>query len=336
MTDPKNILGGTTPAVLPADTHPQLIVVIDTEEEFDWSAEPDPKSVGVTAIDEIGRVQDIFDEYRIKPCYVIDYPVAATAKSAAILRSIHDDGRCEIGAHLHPWVNPPIDEEINRHNTYPGNLAEELERKKLAALTQCIQEAFGLVPTTYKAGRYGLGPNSAKILEDLGFKIDLSVCPAFDYSGDGGPNYSSYSTRPFWFGSKQSMLALPLSGAFVGWGGALRRRLFHVAAKFRTLKVPAIFSRLGVVDRLMLSPEGFSAQEHKNLARHLLAGGDQVFTWSFHSSSVVPGMTTYTRSDAELRQFLDSFRYFFDFFFGDLGGEASSPAAIKKRLEQNR
>ena len=48
------------------DAHkPQLIVVIDTEEEFDWSAPADRNEISVTAMQHIDRVQTIFDEYGI-------------------------------------------------------------------------------------------------------------------------------------------------------------------------------------------------------------------------------------------------------------------------------
>src|SRR5690554_7374964 len=62
---------------LAKETPPQLLVVIDTEEEFDWKAEPDAFEDRVTAMDCIDRVQDIFNDYGIQPCYVIDYPIAS-------------------------------------------------------------------------------------------------------------------------------------------------------------------------------------------------------------------------------------------------------------------
>jgi len=290
----------------------------------------------VTAIDQIGRVQEIFDDYGIKPCYVVDYPVAATEKSAAMLRSIFDDGRCEIGAHLHPWVNPPIEEKISPFNTYPGNLSPELEEKKLATLTQALEGAFGQRPDIYKAGRYGVGPNSTQILERLGYSIDLSICPGFNYSGDGGPDFSRYGTQAFWFGRDFSMLALPLSGGFVGVASSFGRDLFEFGSRLRKLRVPGILSRLNIVDRLMLSPEGFTPSEHRRLVRALMSRGERLFTWSFHSSSVEPGMTAYTRDDQELGRFLDSFRYFFDFFLGEIGGVATTPTEVRLQLERGR
>src|SRR5690554_1880867 len=118
----------------PSEAPPQLVVVVDTEEEFDWTAEPDTAARQVTAMDYIGRAQDIFNDYGIRPCYVIDYPIASQTQGYRKLREFVDRGQCEICAHLHPWVNPPVREKLTRANTYPGNLPAPLEREKLMAL----------------------------------------------------------------------------------------------------------------------------------------------------------------------------------------------------------
>jgi hypothetical protein len=321
---------------LPYELPPQLIVVIDTEEEFDWSAEPNAQANQVSAMAHIDRVQSIFNEYGICPCYVIDYPVASQPHGYELLKQFASDGQCEIGAHLHPWVNPPQTEVVNRANSYPGNLPEDLERQKLKILQQTIADNFGVKPTAYKAGRYGFGPNTTGILQELGFNIDLSVCPPLDSRADGGPDYRRFNAHPFWFGadSGERILEIPCSGGFIGWANALAIPLYESALALKKFRAPGILSRLGAVDRLMLSPEGFSPAEHIKLTRALYKQGVRTFTWSFHSPSVVPGHTSYVQSEAQLRLFLNSFRQYFDFFFNELGGQASSPARIRTLMER--
>lgn len=326
------MLGKNPPIQLSSDTKPKLIVVIDTEEEFDWSAPADRSANAVTAMDYIYRVQDIFDRYGIIPCYVIDYPVTSQENGYRALKAIHADGRCEIGAHLHPWVNPPFDEEMEPRNTFPGNLSYDLELQKLSELKKTIEQVFGFQPTIYKAGRYGVGPNTAEILENLGFEIDLSLCPPVDYSSDHGPDFSQCHTQPFWFGSNKKLLEVPVTGAFVGWGGALMNPLYNLAMQYKKFKLPGIFSRLSLVDRLMLSPEGFSSKDHIKLTNFLYKQGVRTFTWSFHSPTVVPGHTSYVQSEAQLEQFLATFNTYFDYFFNELGGVASTPTQLRDHL----
>jgi hypothetical protein len=328
----KIVLGLHKPIKLPKENRPQLIVVIDTEEEFDWNAPADRKATGVTAMDYITRAQDIFDEYGIKPCYVVDYPVVSQEGGYRALKKIFDEGRCEIGAHLHPWVSPPFDEEMKPSNTFPGNLDPQTEKAKLELLTSQIEKVFGQRPTTYKAGRYGVGSNTTAILEELGFEIDLSLCPPVDYSAQAGPDFSNCHAEPFWFGREESLLEIPVTGAFVGWAGAMAKPIYNLAMMFKQFKLPGIFSRLSLVDRLMLSPEGFSSKDHIKLTQSLYDQGVRTFTWSFHSPSVVPGHTSYVRDEQELEEFLGTFRTFFDFFFNQLNGEATTPTELRSQL----
>ena len=315
-------------------SRPILIVVVDTEEDFDWGADPDRSERSVGSASYLNRVQDIFDEYGILPCYVVDYPIVEQPESADVLRDIHARGGCEIGAHLHPWVNPPYSEQLSRQNMYPGNLDAMIEREKLRHLKEKIEDVFGFSPVAYKAGRYGFGPATAATLEALGFRIDLSICPAFDHSGDGGPDFSRESAAPFWFGSDANLLAIPVTGAFVGWGRRASPTLYSLAKRLESLKVPGILSRLRLVDRLVLSPEGYSPKEHRAITKFLYAQGLRTFTWSFHSSSVEPGNTSYVRTKRDLDRFLDSFRRYFDFFLGEFNGEPSTPTNLYARLEK--
>jgi hypothetical protein len=281
----------------------------------------------------INRVQDIFDEYGITPCYVIDYPIASQQESYQALVNIHKDGRCEIGAHLHPWVTPPETEEMRPENTYPGNLDKSLEYEKLKNLTEVIQQHFGFQPVIYKAGRYGFGQNTEVILKELGYQIDLSFCPSVDHGHDGGPDYSQVHAQPFWFDDNKQLLEIPITGSFVGYAGKASRFLLDLAQSGKKLKMPGIFNRLGIVDRLVLSPEGYTPEEHIKISKFLYNKGVRTFTWSFHSPTVMPGTTSYVNDDKELKGFLDSFHRYFDYFFNTMKGVATTPTKLKSQLE---
>jgi hypothetical protein len=314
---------------------PILLVVVDTEEEFDWSADFDRRNTGVTHMRDIGKLQSLFDEFGIKPVYVIDYPIASQRESSAALKRIRDDDRCEIGAHLHPWVTPPFEEDVNRQNSYPGNLPRELERKKLAELVRTIEANVGVRPRSYKAGRYGFGANTAAILSELGFEIDLSPCPPFDLGEDGGPDYSAFTTDPHWLDGSRRLLSIPTSGAYVGFVKTGAHGLYRWAtrAALRPLRLPGILARIGALERLHLSPEGYAFEDNRRLTRALHHEGLRTFTFSLHSPSVKPGCTPYVRSESDLVQFLDSCRRYFDFFLHELGGVSMTALELKRHLE---
>lgn len=313
---------------------PKLIVVIDTEEEFDWSRGFARNHTSVKAMRWISRVQDIFDAYRITPVYMVDYAVASQRDGYRPLQEIYADGRCVIGAHVHPWVNPPFEETVSVYNSFPGNLPPELERGKIRVLGQTIAEHFGGHPILYKAGRYGVGPHTADILEEQGYEVDLSVCPFMDYSAEGGPDFTCHSAWPYWFGAQRRLLEVPLTTGFTGlfrrWGFTLH----HIASRavFARVHAAGILARLGGVNRVWLSPEGYTLKENIELLRALYSDGLRVFSFAFHSPSVEPGHTPYVRSQRDLVRFLSHTRELCDFFIDELGGQPTTPLQLKKQL----
>jgi len=87
---------------------PALLVAIDTESDNQWDREArrNPTFVNTRALE---RLHDFFAQHRVRPTYVVTYPVARDAESAAALRRIVARGDAEIGAHHHAWETPPCE-----------------------------------------------------------------------------------------------------------------------------------------------------------------------------------------------------------------------------------
>lgn len=315
---------------------PILVAVVDTEEEFDWNAPFDSSATSVAAMQRIEVGQQAFDEYDVRPCYVVDFPVASSREASAPLCRFLEQGRATVGAHLHPWVSPPIEEDICRRNSFAGNLPRPLESAKLERLSEQLAASFGHRPLVYKAGRYGFGPRTQGILEELGFEVDLSFSPPYDYSAEGGPDYSSMSCRPFWFGADGDLLGIPCCGAYVGIWKVRRHALYTLAKRepLERLRIAGVLSRLGLLERLLLSPEGHTLEEMRRLTRSLLSRGFRVFALSFHSPSLQPGCTPYVRTSEDLRRFLGRLRGYLEFFLRELGGVSMTPLELKEWLSR--
>jgi hypothetical protein len=324
-------------AALPAAalTRPVLLVVVDTEEQFDWSAPFDRRATGVSHMRAIERFQALCDERGVRPVYVVDHPIATQEESAGPLRAILARGGCEIGAHLHPWVSPPFEEEVSAWNSYPGNLPRALEREKLARLTRAIEDGLGVRPRCYKAGRYGFGPDTAAILAELGYEVDLSAAPPFDFRADGGPDWSAAPLGPWWIEAPARILAVPNSGAFVGWAGPAAPALHRTAQRpfWSALRLGGVLARLGAVERLFLSPEGYSGRDMQRLVRALAARGVRVFTCSLHSPSVEPGHTPYVRSEEDLHSLLAACRSTFRLLQEELGAVSMTASELRRHVE---
>jgi len=313
---------------------PRLFVVVDTEEEFDWSAPFSRDSVGVTAIQEVGRLQDVLGSRGLKPTYVIDYPVATTSSSAQTLAAFARRGECHIGAHLHPWVTPPFVEEVGPRNSYGFNLGAEVEREKISRLKDAIVEHVGVKPRSFKAGRYGFGRTTAETLEALDFDIDLSVNPHMDFTSDEGPSFEGFEPRAGLFGARRRLMELPCTTGFIGAARSIGPALHRAASApaLTPLRAVGILARTGVLNKVMLSPEGNTLQEMQALTDSLYRDGVRTFAMTFHSPSLKPGCTRYVRTTEERDAFLKTIDRYCDYFMARLGGVGTTPADLFDEL----
>lgn len=314
---------------------PQLAVVVDTEEEFDWAGAFSRENVATRSIPAQALAHEIYDPLGVVPTYVVDYPVATDAASVAFLGALRASGRAEIGAHLHGWVTPPHEEALTRRNSYQCNLPPDLERAKIECLTAAIAGAFGARPTVFKAGRYGFGPHTAAVLRDLGYTVDCSFVPFASFAADGGPTFHGVSDRPFWLDAGRTLLEVPLTSGFFGraaGAGEKVQALFDDPRAGR-LRLPGILSRAGLVTRSRLTPEGVPAEEQCRLLAALAKRGRRMFTLTYHSPSLAPGNTPYVRSGEDLARFLDSIATVLRFFREEIGGEFTTLSRYRTELD---
>src|SRR5262249_19057340 len=154
-----------------------------------------------------------------------------------------------------------------------------------------IRNSFGVSPIAYKAGRYGVGEETADLLESFGYQIDLSILPARDLSAQHGPDFRLAPNRPYWFGAGNSLLAVPMT---VGFAGALARvggKIYPLVSGKRslTLHVPGVLAQMGLLERITLTPEGITLDEMKRLVLSQVKMGHRIFTLTYHSSSLLAG-----------------------------------------------
>ncbi|MEQ1510243.1 MAG: polysaccharide deacetylase family protein [Sphingopyxis sp.] len=302
-------------------------VSIDTEEEFDWSGNLSRDGHGVATAAALASGQHYFEQAHVVPAYYVDRPIIDSDVAIKALGPALAGGAAEIGVHLHPWVSPPFIETINRHNSYAGNLDRGIEREKIYLMQERIVERLGVKPIAYRAGRYGIGPNSYDILTELGFRIDSSYRPLFDYRHDGGPDFRRSSPHPHWTSPSRSLIELPLSSHFLGWGGRLKPILFN-RVRGRAL-LSGIAARTGVVERVPLTPEGTPPDRACAMIDHGLEQGVRLFSMSFHSPSLAPGYTPYVRDTSELA----SFYRWFDTIFAHCVRRGIANASLAQIVE---
>jgi hypothetical protein len=313
---------------LPDSFGQRFMLFCDTEEEFDWSKPQSRDNRSTTHMKSMPEADRRLRDLGAHTIYLVDHPIATDPASIDFLAPLWAGGDCGIGTQLHPWVNPPFEEEVNRTNSFAGNLPEPLERAKLANLTETIEQAFGRRPIMYRAGRYGVGPNSAAILRDLGYRIDVSVRAMFDYSDEKGPDFSGVKPVPYRIGD--GMVEVPLSSAYLGPLRGLGPKLFP-----RTGRVPIVrggLARTGLLNRVSLTPEGFPLAEALPAVEQLLDEGHQIISISYHSPSIEPGHTPFVRTKADL----DLFYRWWEGVLGLLARRGVKAATIEDVVEASQ
>lgn len=308
-------------------TAPRLAIVVHTEEEFDWDAPFDRAANAVTHVAALEAFQQRASARGYRPHYSCGYPIVADAQARAFFAPLFESGAATLGTHLHPWVCPPYDEDVTNYHSFPGNLPAALEAAKIRTLTDALEDAFHSRPTAYLAGRYGYGPNTTSILQELGYKVDFSIAPGWDYRRYDGPNWRDHSAQACFNADAPGLLHVPHSGGHVGFlcSAGLRSIQFGEDGAAAALRLPGVFARIGAIRQARLTIEGMDLATLKRLARALHAAGVRLFTLSFHSPTADVGHTPYAPTRAARDGVFDVLDAFLEFFTQELGGQNASP-----------
>ncbi len=279
---------------------PRFLVSIDTEEEFNWGHPFSREQRGVSHFLHVDRFQNLCNAHQVMPVYLIDHPIASDPYASEKLAKYAAGGEASIGMHLHPWVTPPFLEEVSTTNSYGCNLEPDLERAKLTSLHAIILANTGVNVDIYRAGRYGIGPNTPAILKDLGIRIDTSVRTGFDYSADTGPNHTMEPVQAHWL-ERGELLEIPVTTVFGGHLRGIGQSLFSNV--FNSAAARSILSRTSLLERIALTPEGIGVDKAMQGIDLALEQGVGILNLSFHSPSLAPGFTPYVRNERDLERF---------------------------------
>ena len=301
-----------------------LLITIDVESDMPrWVVEPETT---VRNLQGIPRFQAMCDRLGVKPTYLVTYPVA-TGPEGEIFEPILTEDRCEIGTHLHPWTSPPFSPEEDRlQATHPSRHSDSVHAAKLAALTEAIESRYGVRPTSYRAGRFGLNGAGMQALERLGYTVDTSATPFTNWVEEGGVDWRDAPEVPYfpdrqqpWRRGSSPILEVPVS---IGW-----RRPMPEAVGRAVVKAPRRMRLIGLLDNpvvplnklIWFYPSRNTLEEMKRFAEVQVARGVPFLNVFFHSSEIWPGTSIYTRDEAALDTYLKTLEEFFRFAIEQLG-----------------
>lgn len=274
-----------------------FILSVDTEEEWDWSGPFPEKDFSVKNVYEIPAFQLFCQELGIKPTYLVDYAIANDPKGAEILKNIHHE-HCEIGAHLHPWANPPFYGETSEYSSHVINLPLEQVEAKLTELTRVITENIGCQPKSFRTGRWGINGDVLKLIHASGIETDSSIYPLYHHqyfscesapSQQYWPDFSDTNKNS----SQRDIFEIPVTCGFNRSNYRLAQKLHKIleSAPFTWLRANSVLWHSLLLRKLYLSPELCSANDMNRLINTALKRQENVFHMYLHSSSLIDNTT---------------------------------------------
>jgi len=287
----------------------RLLLTLDVERDYDpsWGT---PTTLTFRSIQEAipQRLAPLCRETGMRPTYFVSPEALCDRASVAVLAEQSD---CELAAHLHvdympgvltraQWTDPEC--EIR---WMQKDLAPDQERRVLGELTDLFQQQFGHRPTAFRAGRFGIGRRTGRLLYELGYRVDSSVTPGVawtDSQGRSEPDCRGLSHRPY---------RVHASGDVFAHANDLQ-----AGAPLLEVPVTIVPARLlGGQDETPTWLRPVSSSRAQMLAILEAAARDedhgqpwQALCMMFHSMELVAGATPYTATDDDVQRFVDDLR----------------------------
>ncbi|MDP5031415.1 MAG: polysaccharide deacetylase family protein [Paraglaciecola sp.] len=272
-----------------------FVLSVDTEEEWDWSGEFPQKNFSIDNVFRLSDFQHLCNDLGVKPTYFIDYAVAENDKAAAVFKQPEFKENCEIGAHLHPWCNPPYFGHVSDKESHVVNLPIEQVEQKLASLVKLLSSQFGEQPRSFRTGRWGIDAKVMRLLTKYNFTLDSSVYPFWQneyFSCHGAPE------RPYWpnlnaplqeDNQQKLIFELPVTAGFNHKNSSLCEKAYRMMEHptLRWTRITGVAWRTKLLRKSYLSPELFDVPQLLDLSKSALANGTQVLHMFMHSSSLI-------------------------------------------------
>lgn len=313
----------------------KLAITIDVEEEGLFRGKYDSCNASVTNVSQLLRLDSIFMEWAIRPTLLTTYPVVTNETALNLLLELQERWKAEIGAHLHPWNTPPL-QTLPYPEPVPSEfMSEELLKAKLETLMRGLCRG-GIEPTSFRMGRFNMGPRMFSVLQETGIKVDSSIAPMQRYYG--GPDHLAAPTDPYFpdpmdprrpGGSK--ILEAPLTTVPLTRNLGLRLQALDESIIPRA-SVSWFAMCLGT---LSVQPLGSGLRRMKAAALAHSARGGQVLTLFFHSSELIAGGSPELPTSKHVNRFLNQLRAFIEWLCLRMNAEPTTLSELGELYRSN-
>jgi len=279
-----------------------FVLSIDTEEEWNWYGKFPQNDFSVTNIQSLPEFQKFCETLNIRPTYFIDYAVADNPDSVKALKTFSGNNQCEVGAHLHPWCNPPYYGTTGEKESHVINLPIAEVEQKLDALLEILNKQFDITPNSFRTGRWGIDSKVLQLLARKGFQVDSSMYPFYKNKYF---NCEKVDLEPYWpdfeypmiKGAQRNIIEFPVTVGFNRKNYSSMLKVYNAVSApiLSPLHLVGILWHSRLLRKLYLSPEVTSGKDMKPLIDFALNNHHPFIHMYLHSSNLIDGVTGFMK-----------------------------------------
>lgn len=317
---------------------PAFLITIDTEGDNLWRNRSGHVTTENAAY--LARFQQLCEKYTFKPTWLTNYEMAIDPVYVDFARDVIARGQGEVGMHLHAWNSPPAFELTDndwQHQPYLIEYPREEMRKKVAFMTQLLEETFNVKMLSHRAGRWAFDEYYAQLLVEQGYQVDCSVTPGVDWrfspgapQGSGGSDYTRFPRSAYYPDAADisrpggtALLEVPMTIRYKHSAlmNAVKQGYDRLRGKRRS---PSVY---------WLRPTGGNAQQMIDVAQKTLAEGADYVEFMLHSSEFMPDGSPTFKTAADIDRLYGDLEQLFSWLHGRTQGMTLAEYAAAKAAE---
>jgi len=308
----------------------RLVVSVDVEEEGLFTGCYPPGDAPVSNVRRLLDLDPMFRDLGIRPTLLVTYQVARHEEHREFLADLRERWGGEIGAHLHPWNTPPLDGSLQNDLVPSEGIPAGQLAAKLEGLLETLQ-AMGPRTSSFRMGRFDMGPRMFSVLEREDVAVDSSIAPL--RRKRGGPDHLLAPSDPYHPSpadpctpGASRILEVPITIVpLVPWIRSVLRRI----SVGRSAPPPWVVWSTMYLFSLPAQPVWTGLGRLKAAARLHRGRGGQVLTLFFHSSELLPGGSPAHPTQGHVDRFMGRLGRFLRWLRAEMGVESATLSEIR-------
>lgn len=273
----------------------KVVISLDVEEEGLFGGRYPRRFATVENVSWISRLEELSASLDFPLTLFCSYAVFANDRAMKSVIGLKERAGAEIGAHLHHWSTPPL-EEGDGAPARTHKLPEDELEAKLETLLECGKAVQGKPLTSFRMGRWDLKKEILPLLIEAGITVDSSICPLRSFRN--GPDHFLAPASPYFAETGSgTILEVPLTQ--VPLSRSLARIWHGLLGKY-----PSWLDSFHFFAALSANPVWHSETVMKAATRLHYQRGGRLLNLFWHSSEMMAGASPNVPDEAAASRLL--------------------------------